>query len=148
MEDCHISASTIEDPGTPGGKVGGQLVIVRGAWRNAVRNCTTDRAGLGGLMVIYLKTKCHEIAIANTYWPTIPVIIPPTAVAEDTEHQDDDMAQPKAVAPVVVRESNALHSKYVRWMKSVRMEGSPIEYIRGAIEEKLDKHKAKASRQF
>ena len=57
-------------------------------------------------------------------------------------HQDEVAAQPKAVAPVA-KQSNALHSKYVRWMKSVRMEGSPIEYIRGAIEEKLDKHKAK-----
>ena len=126
VEDCHISASAIEDPGTSGGKVGGQLVIVRGAWRNAVRNCTTDRAGLGGLMVIYLKTKCHEIAIANTYWPTIPIIIPPIAVTDDMEHQDEDAAHPKAIAPVVVKESNALHSKYVRWMKSVRMEGSPL----------------------
>ena len=46
VEDCHISASAVEDPGTAGGKVGGQLVIARGAWWNAVRTCTTDRAGL------------------------------------------------------------------------------------------------------
>ena len=30
VEDCHISASAIEDPGTSRGKVGGNLVIVRG----------------------------------------------------------------------------------------------------------------------
>jgi hypothetical protein len=103
VEDCHISASAIEDPGTSGGKVGGQLVIVRGAWRNAVRNCTTDRAGLGGLMVIYLKTKCHEIAIANTYWPTIPIIIPPIAAADDMVHQDEDAVHPKAATPVMAK---------------------------------------------
>ena len=74
-------------------------------------------------MVIYLKTKCHEIAIANTYWPTIPIIIPPIADAEDMVHQNEDAVRPKAATPVMAKESNALHSKYVRWMKSVRTEG-------------------------
>ena len=74
-------------------------------------------------MVIYLKTKCHEIAIANTYWPTIPIIIPLIAVADDMEHEDEVAAHPKAAAPAMIKESDALHSKYVRWMKSVIMEG-------------------------
>ena len=119
VEDCHISASSVEDPGTVGGKVGGQLVIIRGAWRTAVRNSATDRAGLGGLLIVYLKTKCSTLAIANTYWPTLP------ANAKDT--------------------SNALHNKYVRWMRSVNMTGNPIDYIRSAIEDKLDKNKERIS---
>ena len=88
VEETHISASSVEDPGTPGGKVGGQLVIIRGAWRTAVCNTVTDRAGLGGLLMVYLKTKSSTIAIANTYWPTLPTT-------------DKEI-------------SNALHNKYVR----------------------------------
>ena len=66
-------------------------------------------------MVVYLKTKCGTISIANTYWPTLP--------SDDKE------------------DSTALQNKCIRWMKSVRMQGDPIDYIRGAIEEKLDKNK-------
>ena len=29
----------------------------------------TDPACLGGVMVVYLKTKHQTLAIANTYWP-------------------------------------------------------------------------------
>ena len=82
-----------------------------------MRNTSTDRAGLGGLLMVRLKTKCRTIAIANTYWPTLP--------SKDKE------------------DSNALQNKYIRWMKSVRMQGDPIDYIRGAIEKKLDKNKEK-----
>ncbi len=32
-------------------------------------NVAVDPAGLGGVMVVYLKTKHQTLAIANTYWP-------------------------------------------------------------------------------
>jgi hypothetical protein len=67
-EDTHISYAAVVDPGSTNGKVGGQLVIIRGAWRTAVTNVTVDPAGLGGVMVVYLKTKHQTLAIANTYW--------------------------------------------------------------------------------
>ena len=67
--------------------------------------------------MVHLKTKCKTISIANTYWPTL--------LSDDEE------------------DSNSLQNKYIRWMKNVCMQGDPIDYIRGAIEEKLDKNKEK-----
>ena len=64
-------------------------------------------------MVIYLKTKCPEIAIGNTYWPTIPIRLPPIAAVENLEHNVAEAALPVA-GLVVAKESNALHNKYVR----------------------------------
>ena len=56
VEETHISASSVEDPGTPGGKVGGQLVIIRGAWRTAVTYLATRFCPSGYLprLVTYL----------------------------------------------------------------------------------------------
>ena len=69
------------------------MVIIRGAWRTAVTNVATDLAGLGGVMVVYLKTKHQTLAIANTYWPV------KNALERDN--------------------SNSLQNKYKRWMRSV-----------------------------
>ena len=69
------------------------------------------------MLVVYLKTKCKTISIVNTYWLTLS--------------SDDE------------EDSNALQNKYIRLTKNVRMQGDPIDYIRGAIEEKLDKNKEK-----
>ena len=91
-EDTHISCTTVEDPGTINGKVGRQMVIIRGAWRTAVTNVASDPAGLGGVMVVYLKTKRQTLAIANTYWP----------VKNALEREN----------------SNSLQNKYKRWMRS------------------------------
>jgi hypothetical protein len=46
--DCFVSSSPVEDPGTPNGKVGGQIVIVPLPWKNAVANVKPDNSGLGG----------------------------------------------------------------------------------------------------
>ena len=116
-EDTHISYAAVEDPGSTNGKVGGQLVIIRGAWRTAVTNVAVDPAGLGGVMVVYLKTKHQALAIANTYWP----------VKTLTEKVN----------------SNSLYNKYKRWMKSVNMHGEPIDYLRRHTEDRLDKQKVK-----
>ena len=102
-----VATSAVLDPGTVNGKVGGQLVIVRAAWRTAVTNVVRDKAGLGGVLVIYLKTRRHTIAIANTYWP-----------ARTCETRVD---------------SNSLYSKYKKWMREVGMHGDPIDYIRNTI---------------
>ena len=93
------------------------MVIIRGAWRTAVTNVATDPAGLGGVMVVYLKTKHQTLAIANTYWP---------------------------VKNALERESsNSLQNKYKRWMRSVNMHGEPIDFLRHYIEVRLDKQKSK-----
>ena len=72
-DDVHCSTSEVVDPGTTNGKVDGQLVIVRQLWKKCVTNVWTDRAKLGGLMILYLKTANQKtLAIGNTYWPTKP----------------------------------------------------------------------------
>ena len=68
-------------------------------------------------MVVYLKTKHQTLAIANTYWP----------VKTPTEKVN----------------SNSLYNKYKRWMRSVNMNGKPIDYLRRHTEDRLDKQKLK-----
>jgi hypothetical protein len=52
-------------PSVLNGKVGRQLVIIRGAWRTAVTNVAVDPSELGGVMMVYLKTKHQTLTIAK-----------------------------------------------------------------------------------
>ena len=114
-EDVHCSTAEVHDPGTVGGKVGGQLVVVRTPWKNCVTNIWTDNSKLGGAMILYLKTSNHrQLAIGNTYWPTKPITV--------------------AAAPGECNEtkpSNPLWNKYVKWLKSADIRKTPITYLRG-----------------
>ena len=70
--DCFVSSSPVDDPGTPNGKVGGQIVIVPLPWKNAVANAKADNSGLGGVFTLELKTSQGRLVIINNYWPTKP----------------------------------------------------------------------------
>ena len=70
--DCFVSASPVTDPGTPNGKVGGQIVIVPLPWKNSVANVKSDNAGLGEVFTLELKTAAGRLVVINTYWATKP----------------------------------------------------------------------------
>ena len=70
--DCFVSASPVDDPGTPNGKVGGQIVIVPMPWKNAVANVKPDGSGLGGVFTLELKPNNGRLVVINSYWPTKP----------------------------------------------------------------------------
>ena len=48
-DESFVATSAVLDPGTVNGKVCGQLVIVRAAWRTAVTDVVRDKPGLGGV---------------------------------------------------------------------------------------------------
>ena len=126
-DDVHCSTSEVVDPGTTNGKVGGQLVIVRQLWKNCVTNVWTDRAKLGGLMILYLKTANQKtLAIGNTYWPTKPGSV---------KAVDNDLP-PAAV-------NNSLWNKYTKWLSNLKERQDPITYLRECTETRFDKHMQK-----
>ena len=117
-DDVHCSTSEVVDPGTTNGKVGGQLAIVRQLWKNCVTNVWTDRAKLGGLMILYLKTANQKVlAIGNNYWPTKPG----TVKAVDND-------------PPPVAVNNSLWNKYAKWLSNLKERQDPITYLRECTE--------------
>ena len=100
-------------------KVGGQMVIIVPKYGKTMHKFWTERTGLGLVVSITLQVGKTSLMIMGTYWPCAPT------------SKTDSKGAPQA-----------LYSKTESFLQKDKIKLNPIEYIKDAIEQRMQKHLA------
>ena len=115
----HSATAAHENKKAQAKAVGGQIIILTKKWSKSLISHFSDPSQLGIVSGLYLKTGLGQLLIMGSYWPSSP---------------KDNLGN-----------SNGLWDQTSRYLKKIKSNRTPVEYIHTLVSGKADRHTAKSS---